>query len=71
MEENTTLLGEIKSEQYKNKVKLTFVWLWRFCIFAVTGSSSVHVTRMLLHWLHCQGSNAHEIESIEILIANR
>ncbi|KAG2202687.1 hypothetical protein INT46_011958 [Mucor plumbeus] len=33
--------------------KYYLVWFWRFCIFAVTGSSSVHVTRLVLKMFGC------------------
>lgn len=33
--------------------KYYLVWFWRFCIFAVTGSSSVHVTRLVLKLFGC------------------
>ncbi|CAO3635742.1 unnamed protein product [Mucor fragilis] len=35
--------------------KYYFVWFWRFCIFGVTGSSSVRVTSSILKLLGCPG----------------
>ncbi|KAI8644534.1 hypothetical protein BD408DRAFT_413235 [Parasitella parasitica] len=29
------------------------IWLWRFCIFAITGSLSVHVTKFVLALFDC------------------
>ncbi|CAO3666354.1 unnamed protein product [Rhizopus stolonifer] len=51
--ENSTLLNENETTKRKNGLKLFFTWFWRFCIFGLTGSSSVHVTGMLLHWTGC------------------
>ncbi|CAO3686241.1 unnamed protein product [Rhizopus microsporus] len=52
MNEDAALLRENTKSDYKTKLKKAFIWFWRICIFAITGSSSVHVTSALLHWLH-------------------
>ncbi|KAI9279827.1 hypothetical protein BY458DRAFT_501785 [Sporodiniella umbellata] len=52
--ENNTLLNEGESNKYnKNNWKTFFIWFWRFCIFGITGSSSVHVTRSLIRLTGC------------------
>ncbi|KAI7898014.1 uncharacterized protein BX663DRAFT_526325 [Cokeromyces recurvatus] len=58
-DERTTLLptttatnDSINQISQRKGLKYYLIWLWRFCIFTVTGSSSVHVTSMLLRLLH-------------------
>ncbi|KAJ8655544.1 hypothetical protein O0I10_008830 [Lichtheimia ornata] len=36
------------STNKRNVIWTTLIWIWRICIFAVTGSSSVAVTRFIL-----------------------
>ncbi|CDS10163.1 hypothetical protein LRAMOSA02840 [Lichtheimia ramosa] len=43
------------SNEKRNAIWTTLVWIWRICIFAVTGSSSVAVTRFILE--HVFGTN--------------
>lgn len=46
------------SNEKRNAIWTTLVWIWRICIFAVTGSSSVAVTRFILE--HVFGTNMGE-----------
>jgi hypothetical protein len=54
-EETTTLLPTHTNdnEPKRKDWKYYLIWFWRFCIFGITGSSSVHVTRMVLRSLAC------------------
>ncbi|KAI9481406.1 MAG: hypothetical protein EXX96DRAFT_566591 [Benjaminiella poitrasii] len=56
--ERTTLLPTTTADapyhrSQNNGWKRSLIWLWRFLIFGVTGSSSVHATSILLRSLHC------------------
>lgn len=49
--ETTSLVGDIEqqgSTTTRKGYKYYLIWFWRFCIFALVGSSSVKVTRLLL-----------------------
>lgn len=37
----------------KKDWKYYLIWIWRFIIFAITGSSSIKVTRYLLNAMNC------------------
>lgn len=54
-EETATLLPIYghNNEQKRKDWRYYLIWLWRFVIFGLTGSSSVHVTRMLLALVKC------------------
>ncbi|CEP08101.1 hypothetical protein [Parasitella parasitica] len=56
--ETTTLLpatthDSTHEDGEKKDYKYYCIWLWRFCIFAVTGSLSVHITKFVLDLLGC------------------
>ncbi|CAO0790440.1 unnamed protein product [Mucor circinelloides] len=58
IEETTTLLPTTTHDStyqgsQRKDWKYYLVWFWRFCIFGVTGSSSVHVTSSILKLLNC------------------
>ncbi|KAK4516995.1 uncharacterized protein ATC70_000323 [Mucor velutinosus] len=60
LEETTTLLPTTTHDStyqgsHRKDWKYYCVWFWRFCIFGVTGSSSVHVTSSVLKLLGCPG----------------
>lgn len=65
MNEDTALLQENTKSDYKTKLKKAFIWFWRICIFAITGSSSVHVTSAFLHWFHFSSKCTHKMNRID------
>lgn len=44
--------NQVSSNAQKRDWKYFAIWLWRFIIFAITGSSSIKVTRYLLNLIH-------------------
>jgi hypothetical protein len=49
-------ITEIEATPVKRNWKYWFIWFWRLCIFAITGSSSIRLTRLLLtRLLHLNG----------------
>lgn len=71
MNEDAALLRENTKSDYKTKLKKAFIWFWRICIFAITGSSSVHVTSALLHWLHFSSKCTHIMNGIDGVYKNK
>lgn len=43
---------QTNEQRVRKDWKYYLVWFWRFCIFALVGSSSVKVTRKLLSLVH-------------------
>ncbi|KAI8142397.1 hypothetical protein BJV82DRAFT_669551 [Fennellomyces sp. T-0311] len=59
-EESNYLVQQGQTHSKSNRLWIVLIWIWRFCIFGITGSTSMVVTRFIIQRIFGMASSGWE-----------